>query len=310
MKVQNKKIIRNLSVRSMKASKVRNVIAVLAIMLTTILFTSFFTILFAINDSYEQSNFKQIGNYAHGTFLSITEEQAENIIENISNDSTIEEYGKSVLVGTVSADALQSVMTEVHYSDKNAAKWNYCMPAEGDMPKSGTNEAAVDSKVLSLLGIEKKTGTQFELVIDVNGVLVTKTFTLCGWWESSELQPVKNVLVSENQAEDIQKEYEKLILAQKSEHDVLQNENNTTENNTTESNTTESSTTESSTTENNNNNVTNNFVIYVMFKNSYHIKDNMTQILRNCDLTENDVEYEENWGYTSAQLAQNVEPLT
>ena len=44
MKVSNGKTIRRLGWRSMKAARTRNLIAVLAIALTTVLFTSLFTI--------------------------------------------------------------------------------------------------------------------------------------------------------------------------------------------------------------------------------------------------------------------------
>ena len=44
LNVPNKKCIRRLSDRSLKAAKTRNIIAVIAIALTTVLFTSLFTI--------------------------------------------------------------------------------------------------------------------------------------------------------------------------------------------------------------------------------------------------------------------------
>ena len=43
-KVNNKKVIRRLSHRSFQAAKTRNLIAILAIMLTTIMFTTLFTL--------------------------------------------------------------------------------------------------------------------------------------------------------------------------------------------------------------------------------------------------------------------------
>ena len=48
-------------VRSLRAFKMRNLIAVIAIMLTTMLFTALFTIAISINDSFQQSNFLMAG---------------------------------------------------------------------------------------------------------------------------------------------------------------------------------------------------------------------------------------------------------
>ena len=68
MNVKNRKCILRLSLRSLWASRKRNIIAIIAIMLTTLLFTSIFTITMSINSSYEMYTFRQIGGYNHGTF--------------------------------------------------------------------------------------------------------------------------------------------------------------------------------------------------------------------------------------------------
>ena len=53
MRVKNRKTIWNLSLRSFRASGKRNVIAAAAIALTTLLFTSLFTIVMSLNSSYQ-----------------------------------------------------------------------------------------------------------------------------------------------------------------------------------------------------------------------------------------------------------------
>ena len=52
--VANRKCIRRLGFRSMRAARTRNIVAVLAIALTTILFTTLFTIASSINYSFQQ----------------------------------------------------------------------------------------------------------------------------------------------------------------------------------------------------------------------------------------------------------------
>ena len=75
MKVRNRKCIRRLSNRTFWASRRRNLIAACAIALTTLLFTSLFTIVMSLNASYETYQFRQIGGYAHGTFKDVSLEQ-------------------------------------------------------------------------------------------------------------------------------------------------------------------------------------------------------------------------------------------
>ena len=79
MRVKNGKTIRNLSVRSFRTAGKRNLIAAAAIVLTTVLFTSLFTIVMSLNESYQTYTFRQIGGYAHGSFKDVTDEQAQAI---------------------------------------------------------------------------------------------------------------------------------------------------------------------------------------------------------------------------------------
>ena len=77
IQVKNRACVRTIAVRSLRAFKMRNLIAVIAIMLTTMLFTALFTMAISINDSFQQSNFLMAGGDAHGSFKKLTEEQME-----------------------------------------------------------------------------------------------------------------------------------------------------------------------------------------------------------------------------------------
>ncbi len=72
MNVKNRKCIRKLSLKSLYANRRRNLIAIFAIALTTLLFTSMFTIALSLNASYETYQFRQVGGYAHGTFKDVS----------------------------------------------------------------------------------------------------------------------------------------------------------------------------------------------------------------------------------------------
>lgn len=57
MQVKNRACVRTVAVRSLRAFKMRNLIAVIAIMLTTMLFTALFTIAISINDCSSSPTF-------------------------------------------------------------------------------------------------------------------------------------------------------------------------------------------------------------------------------------------------------------
>lgn len=79
MRVKNRKCIRRLSFKSLWASRKRNIIAICAIALTTLMFTSLFTIMLSVNSSYETYNFRQAGGYSDGSFKDLSREQADKI---------------------------------------------------------------------------------------------------------------------------------------------------------------------------------------------------------------------------------------
>ena len=202
LKVSNRKYIWQLSWKTLEASKIRNVIAILAIALTTILFTSLFTIAISINDGIEQNTFRQVGGYSHGGFKYLTEEQFQELRE----DSLIKEWGVRRYIGMPIDVPFNKSHVEISFADANTARWMYCDPVEGRLPKEGTNEAATDLKVLGLLGVEPIIGNEFSITFHVDGHETTQTFTLCGWWEYDEAIVANHVLIPESRVNSILEE--------------------------------------------------------------------------------------------------------
>ena len=95
MKVSNRKCINQLSKKSLKSAKVRNLIAVLAIALTTVLFTALLTIVASLNNSFQQQNFRMVGGDMHGGFKDLTAEQ----VEELRDDPLIRESGARQFLG-------------------------------------------------------------------------------------------------------------------------------------------------------------------------------------------------------------------
>lgn len=202
IKVSNKKCIRNLSKKSLYASKTRNIIAVIAIALTAILFTALFTISMSINDSFQQQNFRQAGSFAHGSFKYLTEKQFDALKE----DSLISEWGLRRFLGMPTDIPFNKNQVEIGYSDKKQAHWMFCDPVEGRLPKEGTNEAATDKEVLKLLGLKPKLGEEFTVTFYVDGKKTTQTFTLSGWWDKDEVIVANHILVPESRVDAVLKE--------------------------------------------------------------------------------------------------------
>lgn len=188
----------------MRAARARNIIAVLAIALTTVLFTSLFTIAASINHSYQQENFRRAGGDAHGTLKNVSWEQ----IEELRDDPLIVESWARMFVGMPSDPPFNKSHVEVSYLEPQGAPHHFCAPVEGALPQEGTSQAATDTRVLALLGVEPEIGAEFTIsfYIDMNTVapqLVTRTYTLSGWWEYDSAMLASHLLVPRSEAEEL-----------------------------------------------------------------------------------------------------------
>ena len=206
MNVKNRKCIKKLSWRSLWASRKRNIIAIIAIALTALLFTSLFTIVMSINSSYENYTFRQVGGYNHGTFKEVTEKQAQAIAAH----PKVKAVGARTNIGFMDSGVFAKVPAEVSYMDENCTKWGFAEPTVGHMPQSG-KEISMDTGALKLLGIEPELGTEITLtytVGDKNQISYDKTdtFTLAGWWDYDDISPVHFVNVSEEYARSVEAE--------------------------------------------------------------------------------------------------------
>ena len=75
-------------------------IAISAIALTTLLFTTLFTIAMSLNNSYQTYTFRQIGGYSHGTFKEVNEEQIAEILAH----PNIRETGRRTVIGYIDTE--------------------------------------------------------------------------------------------------------------------------------------------------------------------------------------------------------------
>lgn len=275
-KVSNGKCVRRLGLRSMRAARTRNVIAALAIALTTILFTALFTIAATINYSFQQANFRMAGGDGHGTFKEITLEQAEQF----RSDPLVQESWTRLFVGMPHEPPFNKSHVEVSYVEPNGAAHHFCVPKEGTLPREGTDEAATDTHVLALLGVKPEVGAKFTIpiVIDDNTrhpQTIERTFTLSGWWEYDEAVVANHVLLPRSAAEEI---------TALSNGEAITN--------------------------------TGRWNLDVMFKNALNIKENLNAVLENHGYqcaesgTSNYISVGVNWGYTGNQVSANDDPIT
>lgn len=193
IRVNNKKVINRIANKSFRASRIRNLIAVLAIALTTILFTSLFTIGIGIVQSIQQQTVRQAGGDGHIALKYLTEEQYQKVkthplIDEIS-------YNKIIADSVDNMEFLKRTV-EMYYMDETGMKLGFCTPTTGTAPKA-ENEISADTMTLELLGVPARIGATVPLEYTIKGKTYRTEFVLSGFWESDPAVPIGYTLVSE-----------------------------------------------------------------------------------------------------------------
>lgn len=151
---------------------------------------------------------------------------------------------------------------------------------EGTLPQEGTGEAATDTHVLALLGVEPRVGAQFTMPITLDDGTahprtIERTFTLSGWWEYDSAVSASNVLLPRSAAEEI-----------------------------------------CALSGGDRNSMTGAWNLDVMFKSSVGIRENLGTVLGNYGYQcteagkENYLSIGVNWGYTGDRITESFDPLT
>lgn len=191
----------------------------------------------------------------------------------MKDDPLIREHGLRRFVGVPMDAPFHKNHVEISYCDPLTAEWMYAVPTVGRLPAEGTDEAATDTRVLELLGVTPALGARFPMTFDVDGTPITKTFTLCGWWDYDAASTASHVLIPMSLAN--------IILDEAGVGSGIGDDG-----------------------------ITGSRSMEVMLHNSLRIEDDMWAVLANhgfqCEsraVGDNYIPIGVNWGYTGAQLA-------
>ena len=117
VKVENKETLRLLTKRFMKMNRARNIIAVIAIMLTSLLFTSLFVGSVSMILSKRATEIKQFMDSSHAIAQNLSEEDAERLQKTIEQSDEVERYGTGIFLG---AGRENHFVEETAYQEKQS----------------------------------------------------------------------------------------------------------------------------------------------------------------------------------------------
>ena len=192
----NGPVLKLLAKRSLKAQK--NTIAVLAIMLATLLFTSLSTIVISLQTAMQESNMRTIGTSAHIGIKRVSWDEYELL----SADTKVKDIGYSVIIGNAVGDRFNKTPTELRYGDAAYANMTFNSPDTGRLPEQ-RDEIATSRIVLAAMGLPDEIGTQVELTFVTDANTFTDTFTLCGIWDGDAVAYRQTMLLSKEYTEQV-----------------------------------------------------------------------------------------------------------
>ena len=152
----NKAVIKKLANRSFRSNKMRNVIAVIAIALTTFLFTAVLTIGMGASGTLEYSMAKMMGSSADALVQGLSEEQFQQLKEN----AMFEKVGCWIPVEIMTNTNRR--VAEVDYADQTQLEIRMLTPRTGSAPQKA-NEVLVSANILKDLNIEEKIGAEIPI---------------------------------------------------------------------------------------------------------------------------------------------------
>lgn len=176
----NKAVIKKVANRNFHSNKKRNILAVIAIALTTFLLTAVLTIGFGAKNTMQYSEARLLGSQADALVQGMTKEQAEQLKEN----AMFEKAG--IQIGIAFLENTKQLNVELDYADETLMEVCFMTPNIGTIPKA-ENEVLVSANVLEDLGIPQKAGETLPVDLKVDGKIEHFDMKVSGIYE-----PVKN----------------------------------------------------------------------------------------------------------------------
>lgn len=181
----NKDIIKKITKRSLKANKIRNIFAVIAIALTTFMISDIFTLAISYAKNYQIMNLRDQGTTAT-TFLANPTDKQIKEIENLDISKNI---GKEINVGSVSKKSLNNNKTNIFIKYLDKENWeNQLTPCISDIKgnyPTKENEIMLSKLALEFLNKENANiGDKIKISYEIDGKNFEEELILAGYFTS------------------------------------------------------------------------------------------------------------------------------
>ena len=191
MKNNNGKVIRKLSMKSLRSNRMRNLFAVSAIILTCMLFTAVFSLVSGMMQVAQEQTMCEVGGRFHAGLKAVTKEQYEEV----ASDPLVVRSDYNIYVGF--AENIVKRQAEIRYFSEDTHLKDYFIELEeGHLPKE-EDEIVVDTIILDELKADYKVGEKITLIFSFLGEKIEKEFTVSGWYEGNRIMHASELIIAE-----------------------------------------------------------------------------------------------------------------
>ena len=181
-------MIRKFALKTVLKNKTKSICAVMAMILTTIMFCVLYTTAIGIHKAQEYSNIKSIGTIGQ-VVLKNCNEKTENAFNKIKENDMVESAGyRKYLADVINEELKYSV--EFSYEDPVYSEHCFQQLVAGHMPRKA-NEIVMDKGTIEALGIQNKIGEPVTLDLKVGTNEFKEEFILVGWFNENNATEIK-----------------------------------------------------------------------------------------------------------------------
>ncbi len=191
--VNNKKAINNIATSGIKAKLSKYVILVMAVVLTSLLFSSLFSIGGSMMNEMQEGAMRQAGGSSHGSFKYLTEAEYDQI----KDDPKLKSVSYRIMVGMLANEELKKIHSECYFAELENAKNGFSAPTKGRMPEA-EDEVVLSDVTLEALGVPCELGSKVTLDIELEDEVIEKDFTVCGYYEGDPINPAQMTYFSKS----------------------------------------------------------------------------------------------------------------
>lgn len=194
---RNKNAINRVSKGLLKANKSRSIFAIIAIILTTFMITTVFSLGISYRENYQVMLIRDTGTTAAISLKRPTTEQYEKI----KSLDYLDAVGTQLTVGNIMRKTESGSNAKISLMCYDDSEWkNHYLPAisnvEGTYP-TAENEIMLSENAMELLGIDKELNKTVNLSFENRYGTQNGEFKVSGWFKSHSIDKLSMILFSE-----------------------------------------------------------------------------------------------------------------